>query len=127
MCKDIGIEFGIRINTDATAAKGISMRVGLGKLRHIDINQLWVQEKVKAGEISIIKVSTHENLADALTKHVNGQLMQYHMRKTNNQIMEGRHSLMPNIECRLEESRNECEDDERNDDDLDYEGDDGDE
>ena len=58
---------------DASAAKGIAMRVGLGKLKHVDISQLWVQEKVRSGEVEIVKVGTHENIADTLTKYVNNQ------------------------------------------------------
>ena len=37
----------IRVKTDASAAVGISMRSGLGKLRHMSTQQLWVQEKVR--------------------------------------------------------------------------------
>ena len=61
----------IRVKTDASAAIGISMGTGLGKLRHMNTNQLWVQEKVRKGEIEIVKVPTWENIADSLTKFVN--------------------------------------------------------
>ena len=44
--KDLGVNMSITILTDASAAKGIASRRGLGKVRHIEVNQLWVQERV---------------------------------------------------------------------------------
>ena len=39
---DLVIDHRIRIRTDASAAKGIATRKGLGKVRHIEVNQLLV-------------------------------------------------------------------------------------
>ena len=69
MMADLGVKCGIKINTDASAAKGIAMRRGLGKVRHIEVNQLWFQEKVTERIIEIKKVKGEDNLADALTKY----------------------------------------------------------
>ena len=46
MLRDLGVEAKIKINTDASVAKSIAMRTGAGKVRYIEVNQLWVQEKV---------------------------------------------------------------------------------
>ena len=70
MLKDLGVEVRVRVNTDASAARGICMRGGLGKVRHIEVNQLWVQEAVAMGRIALDKVGTQDNLADVLTKHL---------------------------------------------------------
>ena len=69
---DLGMGTKVKIHTDASAAKGIASRRGLGKVRHIEVNQLWVQEKVAKGEIDLIKIPGTENRADALTKYVEG-------------------------------------------------------
>ena len=46
MLKDLGVvEPKIRMHLDATAAKGIVERKGLSKVRHIDIDVLWLQEQ----------------------------------------------------------------------------------
>ena len=58
------------LKTDASAAVGIVMRRGLGRVRHIDVTQLWLQEKVAQGLIKIVKVKTDENRSDVLTKHL---------------------------------------------------------
>ena len=43
LCADIGSDVGIRLELDATVAKGILGRQGLAKARHIDVNCLWLQ------------------------------------------------------------------------------------
>jgi len=73
MLKDFGVEVAIRVNTDASAAKGMANRKGLGKVRHIEVNQLWIQDRVAKGDIEIRKVNGKENIADILTKHVNAE------------------------------------------------------
>ena len=56
---------------DSSAALAVSNRKGCGKLRHIRVGQLWIQERVSEGELQITKVKGTENPADLLTKHVN--------------------------------------------------------
>ena len=90
MMQDMGMDMGIRLKTDATAAIGIVNGVGVGKVRHIEVNQLWVQEKVSNGEITIVKIGTKDNLADALTKAVASDELQMHMKGLGMCIKEGR-------------------------------------
>jgi DNA-binding CsgD family transcriptional regulator len=54
MMRDFGIDWRIRVNTDASAGKGIACRRGLGKVRHIEVNQLWIQDRVANGDIEIL-------------------------------------------------------------------------
>ena len=56
MLRDMGFDFPLEIMTDATAAKGIASRRGLGRTRHIDVHYLWVQERVGNGDIALKKV-----------------------------------------------------------------------
>ena len=79
LLRDMGVEMGIEIRTDASVAKSIAMRRGAGKVRHIEVNQLWVQEKVAKGEIEIRKVGTEANVADILTKHVEREKLDRHL------------------------------------------------
>ena len=100
LAADMGITFEcpIAIKSDASAAIGISSRVGIGKVRHIEVTQLWVQEKVANGEIVIEKVATEDNLADALTKAVDAQIIQKHVLGTGAEILRDRHPLAPKID-----------------------------
>ena len=93
--RDLGHDVKIVVCTDASAAKGIASRRGLGKVRHIEVNQLWVQERVASGDIELKKVDGSNNLADALTKHVPGDILSRHLEGTNQFIDSGRHAIMP--------------------------------
>ena len=87
----------IYINTDSSAAKGITQRRGLGKVRHIEVTELWVQDHVLKGTISVFKVAGTANYSDALTKYVDQSNVAYHLQKTNQIIKSGRHALMPQM------------------------------
>ncbi len=71
--------FQVNVKTDESAAKRIAARRGLGKVRHIDVSQLWLQDRVNKGDITIEKVSTQVNVADALTKFVDSCILSSHM------------------------------------------------
>ena len=56
------------MRSDATAAIGISQRLGLGKVRHLSVADLWIQQRVRLGELRIDKLCGEENTSDMLTK-----------------------------------------------------------
>ena len=60
---------------------------------------LWLHEKVSKGEIEVVKVSTDENVADALTKYVSRENVSEHMFATGQKSRDGRHVLAPATEC----------------------------
>ena len=95
MLRDFDVELPIEIRTDASAAKGIANRRGLGKVRHMEVSQLWVQEKVSSGRIAIVKVKGENNIADALTKHVDHDSIGRHLAGTGQRIASGRHEPAP--------------------------------
>ena len=51
---DLGLEVGVQVNTDSSAARSIASRKGAGRVRHVEVRELWVQEKVRRGELSIV-------------------------------------------------------------------------
>ena len=75
--EDLRVEVILRIQllSDASAAIGIASRRGSGKARHIEVNQLWLQDRVLSGAIEVTKMGTGNNLADALTKHVEAEIL----------------------------------------------------
>ena len=85
------------MSTDASAAKGVASRKGLGKARHIEIHQLWLQDKVASGELEVRKVHGKANLADILTKHVAAEDIRVHMHHTHQVYERGRHPIMPHV------------------------------
>ena len=75
LLKDIGMDMPVKVKADASAALGIIQRIGLGKLRHIHTNWLWVQDKAQSKEIVYNKVNGTENPPDALTKALDGNTL----------------------------------------------------
>ena len=82
MIRELGIDLTLQVNTDASAAIGMVKRSGFGRVRHIDVGQLWIQDVVSKGKIRITKVGTEDNLSDTLTKHVKAENFQKHVSLT---------------------------------------------
>ena len=97
--EDMGIVRDLHLRTDASAAQGSANRLGVGKIRHIETNQLWLQQKVREKEISIEKIPGKENWADALTKPVDGTTLEWHRKALACEIGNGRHELMPRADA----------------------------
>jgi len=98
---DMGIEFvrPIELNSDASAAIGIGNRIGSGKVRHIEVTQLWLQDKVSQKIFVLNKVGTDDNLADALTKGVDAHAIQRHLEGVRVELRCDRHQLAPVIDA----------------------------
>ena len=75
LCADLHINVTINLLTDSNAARGICNRRGVGKVRHIDVQYLWLQEKVQARQLDLQKVLGSENPADILTKYVEARII----------------------------------------------------
>ena len=58
----------VKIGTDSSAAKGFVSRRGLGKMRHLEIRDLWLQQEVLSKKVVVSKVAGEENPADLMTK-----------------------------------------------------------
>ena len=69
----MGIPVRIRLYLDASAAKGTLLRRGAGKIKHLEIRQLWCQHAIERYNIEVIKIMRKLNLADCLT-HVIGKV-----------------------------------------------------
>ena len=67
IAQDFGYDPNLEIQTDASAARGVIMRQGVGMIRHLHINQLWLQERVREGDLVVTKIPRSANLSDALT------------------------------------------------------------
>ena len=74
---EFGLEFRGRVFADASAALGVVNRRGAGRLRHVRIGSLWVQEAQASGSLEYRKVAGSENPADLLTKGLRAEPMRY--------------------------------------------------
>ena len=97
MFRDMGIEYKTTLYTDSSVAKGISGRRGLGKVRHVELNELWLQDQVARGRITVRKIRGEDNFSDSLTKHSCTERIRQTMQGTLQKIAPGRHPIMPEV------------------------------
>eukprot|EP00959_Pyramimonas_sp_CCMP1952_P363148 7604569-Pyramimonas_sp.AAC.1 len=93
MCKDYGMTKGLAIETDATAGRGLALRLGAGKVRHLYTQYLWVQAIYHEKLAKLNKVPGELNTADLMTKHLSGDKIDFFMDKCGFVIQEGRSEL----------------------------------
>ena len=58
----------LEVFTDSAAAKSFVSKRGLGKMRHLELRDLWLQREVGEGHVVVTKVAGSKNPADAMTK-----------------------------------------------------------
>ena len=95
IAKDRGFEYKVRVHSDATAALGICRRQGLGKVRHLDVTDLWAQDKVRTGIIELVKVLGSENPADIMTKYTDRPIFERMLTAMNMVALPGRAACAP--------------------------------
>ena len=69
MTLEMNMGLPLRLLTDASAARGIVMRQGAGKVKHLDVKTLWIQERQSTGNLSVAKIPRAANWSDILTHH----------------------------------------------------------
>ena len=95
LLRDMGWEVPITVHSDATAAIGIARRKGLGKIRHLDVTDLWIQDKIRSKAIKLVKVLGTENMADVLTKYVDKATLQKALVFMGMELLPGRPACAP--------------------------------
>ena len=64
------LRLGCSVYIDSSAALAVVSRRGNGKLRHVRVGQLWIQEKADREEVLYRKVKGEANPADLMTKYL---------------------------------------------------------
>ena len=67
LLEEIGEVRELHLRGDSSASHGTLQRLGSGRVKHLQTRQLWLQEKVYAGEVSVEKIARKINWADSLT------------------------------------------------------------
>ena len=96
--QDLGLTAKVKVHSDDCAAIGMARRRGLGRVRHLDVEDLWVQTKVRDGHIDLLKVKGSENPADILTTDVSAEILQQMLQRINLKILDGRSSAAPELQ-----------------------------
>ena len=68
LMRDMGYEKRPVLAIDAKATEHILHRQGIGKLKHIDVAYLWIQDEVRSRRLQVRRVKSEDNIADLGTK-----------------------------------------------------------
>ena len=85
-----GVDVRIEVMADANAALEIIEREGVGKVRHVDVGILWIQQKLLKKIVGFHKLPGTENTADMMTKALNREKGDQFVRDMNGEFRQGR-------------------------------------
>ena len=95
IARNMGLHWCIDLYTDATAAIGIARQKGMGRIRHLGVAGLWVQDKLNHKLAFLHKVLGAENPADLLTKYTDKALLTMALGKMGMRLMDDRSVVAP--------------------------------
>ena len=93
--EEFGITCKLVIKSDAVAAIGFVKRQGLGRVRHLAVADLWVQQRAKEGSVQFEKLPGTENTSDIMTKRVDADVLNKHLKALELEFRSGRHEATP--------------------------------
>ena len=67
--EEFGRQVIVRLLGDSSANYGIIQRQGSGKVKHLSVRQLWIQQQAELGVCIHTKIPRAQNSADMLTHH----------------------------------------------------------
>ena len=68
LLSDLGAHWPLRVHTDSSASIGMCTRQGVGRVRHMDTQAMWIQQRIRNNDLDLYKVAGEANPADLLTK-----------------------------------------------------------
>ena len=71
-------EASIGLVIDAIATEHILHRHGFGKVKHIDVAHLWLQDEVESNMLKVCRVKSEDNLADIGTRALSNKIIRKH-------------------------------------------------
>ena len=86
----MGADLKVVMHADSSATIAIAKRRGAGKLRHINIGLLWIQERTESEEVTVKKVKGVSNPSDMMTKAVNREKLEKYMVMVSQKEADGR-------------------------------------
>ena len=79
LCSGLEVKIQIKLLIDSSSARQILLRSGVGRIRHLSVKVLWLQQKVESKEVDVSAVGTTDNIADLGTKRLNCNTARYLM------------------------------------------------
>ena len=104
LAADLGLDVKIALCTDSSAAIGICRRTGIGRVRHLAVGQLWVQDLIRDKSVSLYKVRGEVNPADLMTKSLARAVLDGHMSRLHVHREYGRAESAPAASAEVDTS-----------------------
>jgi hypothetical protein len=101
LMRDLHRDTTVQIWADASAAIGIVRRSGVGRVRHLDTRMLWIQQKVREGDLQLGKVDGQVNPADLFTKPLPTEAISEHCFRMSCACRTGRAATAPDVATRV--------------------------
>ena len=89
MAQDWGRELGVTLYADSSAALAIAKRKGAGKLRHINVSALWIQDIQDRKGAQYMNILGTENPSDSMTKYLVREKMDACVQTIGQEIRQG--------------------------------------
>ena len=81
----------------SSAAIVICRRRGLGRVRHLAVADLWLQDRLRTGDFKLLKVAGCDNVSDLLSKYLDKPTHDKHCDNMGLEFEAGRTSTAPQI------------------------------
>jgi hypothetical protein len=81
LCRDWKLASQVECRCDSSAARGIAHRTGVGKMKHLQVRQLWVQEQVRLNRATVAWIPRASNSADAFTHQCSAVVLSEHLQR----------------------------------------------
>ncbi len=66
--EELGEAVPLLLCSDSSAARAVIKRRGPGRMKHLTVRSLWLQDELRAGRLQLFTVRSSENEADLFTK-----------------------------------------------------------
>ena len=76
LLQELGEKVRLVLYSDSTAAIGHTQRQGLGRMRHLQVKDLWLQQEIQEQTIQVSYIPSRKNPADLFTKPMDAQRFQ---------------------------------------------------
>ncbi len=106
--RDLGVELQPEVHADSSAAIGICHRCGIGKVRHLAVAQLWVQDLVRAKACRLHKVLGTQKPADLMTKPLPRVEIDGHLERLGLSRATGRAETAPRADAEVDTTLVSC-------------------
>ena len=78
LMRDVGYVMDPTVVIDAKATENILHRLNVGRMKHIDVAHLWLQDEVRSRRLSVQRGTSWANVADIGTKVLSNAVIAKH-------------------------------------------------